>query len=76
MLKKNNIKKIKNKRFKLSKKMILIILPVVVILGVIALITTGSLSKLMGNSITSYHCIDDTWKLEGTTCSKTTTKKA
>ena len=76
MFKKNNIKKIKNKRFKISKKMILIILPVVVILGVITLITTGSLSKLMGSSITSYHCIDDTWKLEGTTCSKTTTKKA
>lgn len=61
--------KITNKK---NKKKIIIIsaISIVLVLSIVVLITTGGLSKLMGNSITEYYCEDTSYKLEGNKCVK------
>ena len=59
----------------INKKILLIcILVVILVISFITLFATGTFSKLMGNSIDSYHCIDDSWKLEDGNCTRTTVK--
>jgi len=58
---------IRNRRI---KKVLSIVISITLICLVVVLIITGSLSKLMGNSITEYYCFDNTYTLEGDKCVK------
>lgn len=59
------------------KKAITVALPVTAIaVAAIAVVSSGSLSKLMGNSVTEYYCADSSYTLEGTNCKKTIKKSA
>ena len=53
------------------KKLLVIGMPIVVILFIIIFVSTGSLSSLMGNSVTQYYCADSSYKLVGDKCEKT-----
>lgn len=61
-----------------TKKLILVGIPMILIVIVIALVASGSLSKLMGNSVVNeeYYCEDASYQLQGNECVKATIKKA
>ena len=59
-----------------NKKILLFGIPVLLIIIVIALVATGSLSNLMGNSVTEYYCEDSSYKLEGNKCVKEIKEKS
>ena len=75
MFKKKGIE-ISNDNNKNKKVIVISILSVVIVLSIIVLITTGGLSKLMGNSVTEYYCEDSSYKLEGDKCVKEIKEKA
>jgi hypothetical protein len=70
--KKNHIGRPTNEevRKRKMKKLALYGVPAILIIALIALVSTGSLSKLMGNSVTSYYCENPEYELEGTNCVK------
>lgn len=70
--KKNHIGRPTNEevRKRKMKKLALYGVPAILIIALIALVSTGSLSKLMGNSVTSYYCENTEYELEGTNCVK------
>ena len=76
--KKNHIGRPTNEEVKKRKikKIIYYGTPVFLVALVAVLITTGSFSKLMGNSVTDYYCEDQSYSLDGTNCVKKTIKKA
>ena len=62
-----------------NKKLLFIAIPIVVILVIIALISTGSFSDLMGNSVSdndNYVCEDSTFTKQGNKCIKNVQEKA
>ena len=62
---------------KKNKKIIIIsAVSAVFVLAIIVLLTTGGLSKLMGNSVTEYYCEDPSYKLEGDKCVKEIREKS
>ena len=70
--KKNHIGRPTNEelRNRKIKKIALYGVPAILIIALITLVSTGSLSKLMGNSVTSYYCENSEYELEGTNCVK------
>ena len=58
-----------------NKKIILFISPFVVIFLIIAVFFTDILSNLMGNSVVSYYCYDNSYTLNGTKCEKVIKEK-
>ena len=64
---------LKNKKV---KNIIMYGLPVLIVVIGIIVITSGSLSNLMGNSVTTYYCEDSTYTLNGTKCTKQIKEKA
>ena len=75
MFKKKGIE-ISNDNNKNKKVIVISIVSFVAVLSIIVLITTGGLSKLMGNSVTEYYCEDSSYKLEGDKCVKEIKEKA
>ena len=75
--KKNHIGRPSNKeiRARKNKKMFIAAISIVFVLLVVGMFETGSLSKLMGNSVTEYYC-EDGYKLKGDKCTKTVSIKA
>ena len=69
--KKNHIGRPSNKeiRARKNKKMFIAAISIVFVLLVVGMFETGSLSKLMGNSVTEYYC-EDGYKLKGDKCTK------
>lgn len=62
-----------------NKKLLFIAIPIVVILVIIALVSTGSFSDLMGNSVSdndNYVCEDSTFTKQGNKCIKNVQEKA
>lgn len=49
-------------------KLFLFILPIVIVIMIIVLLSTDSLSNLMGNSVTEYYCNDNSYTLKGDKC--------
>ena len=76
--KKNHVGRPSNEELKSrrNKKILMVAIPVVLVGIFSLLIATGSLSNLMGNSVTEYYCSDSSYTLEGTNCVKTVTKDA
>ena len=58
------------------KKFLIYGVPVLIVVIGIALLSSGSLSNLMGNSVTTYYCEDSTYTLDGTKCTKIIKEKA
>ena len=58
-----------------NKKIILFVVPFVVIFLIIAVFFTDILSNLMGNSVVSYYCYDNSYTLNGTKCEKVIKEK-
>ena len=78
MVRKNHVGRPSNEELKRrrNKKILLIGAPIALVGILVILISTGGISKLMGNSVTEYYCEDSTYNLDGTDCVKTITKKA
>ena len=75
MFKKKSIG-ISNDNNKNKKIIIISAVSGVFVLAIIVLLTTGGLSKLMGNSVTEYYCEDPSYKLEGDKCVKEIREKS
>ena len=60
---------------KRNMKILLFCAPILIIVFVVILYTTGSLSGLMGNSVSSFYC-DEGYTLSGSNCTKTITTTA
>ena len=58
------------------KKILMYIIPILIVLIGVTLISSGSLNRLMGNSITRYVCEDSTYTLNGNKCTKLIKEKA
>lgn len=59
-----------------NKKVFLFLFPIVIVIMIVVLITTDSLSNLMGNSVTEYYCKDDSYTLKGDKCIKEIKEKS
>ena len=60
---------------KRNMKILLFSAPVLIVVFAIVLVTSGSLSNLMGNSVSNYYC-DSGYTLSGSNCTKTTKEKS